>query len=226
MGKLKSYLKRKLVLMIRNQLKLAQQENNLAGNIALHPSANVTGSLLHGTLKIAEGVEIHDCTIAGNNISIGRYTSVSGPNTTIYSEVHSVSIGNFCSIARNVDIQEWNHPVKKLSTFMVQSRFFGGNNREEMESKGPIVIGHDVWIGTQAIILSGAKIGNGAIIGANAVVSGEIPAFAVAAGNPAKIVRYRFDEATIAKINELQWWDWSVEKIKENKELFQSNYFS
>lgn len=219
MGKLKNYIEYRLSLLVKRQIK----ENNLKNNIAgatVHHTAKVTSSLLHGNVTIDEGVCINNCTIAGNNISIGRFSSVNGPNTTIYSEVHSIKIGNFCSIARNVDIQEWNHPVKKLSTSMIETNFFGGDIRKEMESKGEITIGHDVWIGTQTVILSGVTIGNGAIIGANSLVSNNIPPFAIAVGNPAKVIKYRFTNEIISKINELEWWYWDFEKIKLNKELF------
>lgn len=222
MGKLKSYLKNRLSHLIKNLIDENNIKNNIAGAI-VHQSAKVTGSLLHGNVTIDEGVCICNCTIAGNNISIGKFSSINGPNTTIYSEVHSIKIGNFCSIARNVDIQEWNHPVNKLSTSMMETNFFGCDVRKEMESKGGINIGHDVWIGTQTVILSGVTIGNGAIIGANSLVSSDIPPFAIAVGNPAKVIKYRFSAETITKINEMEWWHWDIDKIKANKDLFTSS---
>ncbi len=219
MGKLKNYLKHRLSLLVKKQIEENRLTNNIAG-ATVHPHAKVTGTLLHGNISVAEGVFINNCTIAGNDISIGRYSTINGPNTTIYSEVHSIKIGNFCSIARNVDIQEWNHPLNKLSTSMIETNFFGGDVRKEMESKGGINIGHDVWVGTQTVILSGVAIGNGAIIGANSLVANDIPPFAIAVGNPAKVIKYRFSTETITKINEMQWWYWDIDKIMANKTLF------
>ncbi|MEJ8561632.1 CatB-related O-acetyltransferase [Yoonia sp. GPGPB17] len=80
-----------------------------------------------------------------------------------------------------------------------------------------IRIGHDVWIGTGARILAGAQIGNGVIVGAGAVVSGIVPDYAIVAGNRATVQRMRFDDATIAALNEVAWWDWDIERILENE---------
>ena len=83
-------------------------------------------------------------------------------------------------------------------------------------NKGDTVIGSDVWIGYEAVILSGVTIGDGAIIGARAVVTRDIPPYTIAAGVPAKPIRRRFDVETIAQLEELRWWDWEEEKIRQN----------
>lgn len=219
MEKLRKYIREKIAFLVREELKKKESVSDIAG-ARIHPTARVISSLVHGNVKIEEGVFINKCRIAGNDISIGRFTSLSGPNTTIYSEVNSIKIGNFCSIARNIDIQEWNHPTNKLTSYLIENRLFETDIRKEMESKGDIVIGHDVWIGAQAVVLSGAKIGNGAIIGANAVVTGNVPPFAIVVGNPGQVIKYRFDKETIKKIENLAWWYWDVEKIKQNMNLF------
>jgi virginiamycin A acetyltransferase len=77
-------------------------------------------------------------------------------------------------------------------------------------------VGHDVWIGTGAVIMPGISIGDGAIIGAYSVVASDVPAYSIVAGNPARVVKLRFDEATIASLEEIAWWDWPVEKISRN----------
>ena len=87
-------------------------------------------------------------------------------------------------------------------------------------SKGNIVIGNDVWIGTHSVILSGAKINDGAIVAANSVVTGEIPAYAIVAGAPAKVLKYRFPQNVIDDLLEKQWWNWAIEKIKDEKTFF------
>ncbi|TGV65023.1 CatB-related O-acetyltransferase, partial [Mesorhizobium sp. M00.F.Ca.ET.158.01.1.1] len=85
--------------------------------------------------------------------------------------------------------------------------------------KGPITVGHDVWIGARAIILSGVTIGNGAVIGAGAIVTGGIPPYAIAVGNPARILRYRFAPDVIDRLQSLKWWDWSDDLIRTRIEL-------
>ena len=90
------------------------------------------------------------------------------------------------------------------------------------DNKGDIIIGNDVWIGYEAVILSGITIGDGAIIGTRAVVTKDIPPYTIVGGVPAKPIRKRFDDVTIARLLELKWWDWSEERIKANLEIIQS----
>ncbi|MCI8771734.1 MAG: CatB-related O-acetyltransferase [Lachnospiraceae bacterium] len=90
------------------------------------------------------------------------------------------------------------------------------------DNKGDIIIGNDVWIGYEAVILSGVTIGDGAIIGTRAVVTKDIPPYTIVGGVPAKPIRKRFDDVTIARLLELKWWDWSEERIKTNLKIIQS----
>ncbi|WP_308462078.1 CatB-related O-acetyltransferase [Mesorhizobium sp. INR15] len=90
----------------------------------------------------------------------------------------------------------------------------------DLSSKGPIRIGNDVWIGRRAIILSGVTIGDGAVIGAGAVVSKDVPPYAVVVGNPAALVRYRFNSGQIASLLEIRWWDWEDDLIKTDPSFF------
>lgn len=214
-------LKHKIVQLIRKTMEEQRSANSIGSSGKIDASAVITSSVLHGNISVGEGTRIDQCVIAGKEISIGRFSSLNGPNMAIYAEINKVTIGSFCSIARNVDIQEWNHPVKKLSTSLVKRRVLGENMINEIESKGDITIGHDVWIGAQCVILSGATIGNGAIIGANSVVSGDdIPPYAIAVGTPAKVIKYRFEPDVIAEIEQLQWWNWDAQKLKANMHLF------
>jgi acetyltransferase-like isoleucine patch superfamily enzyme len=90
-------------------------------------------------------------------------------------------------------------------------------------TKGNVVIGNDVWIGFGAIILSGVTIGDGAAIGACSVVTRDVPPYAIAAGNPAQIIRYRFPEEIVATLLRIKWWDWPEDKVKENLHLICSD---
>ena len=129
-------------------------------------------------------------------------------------------IGKFCSIARGVEfvMNGANHmldcltayPFEIIDEFKGLSRPFGARG-----NRGDTVIGNDVWIGQNATILPGVHIGDGAIIGANAVVAKDIPPYAIAVGNSAVIKKYRFDEETIKLLLELKWWDRNIEEIKK-----------
>ena len=90
------------------------------------------------------------------------------------------------------------------------------------DNKGDTIIGNDVWIGYEAVIMPGVKIGNGAIIGTRAVVTKDVPPYTIVGGVPAKPIRKRFDDATIEKLEALRWWDWDEEKIKRNISVIQS----
>lgn len=138
-------------------------------------------------------------------------------------------IGKFCSIACGAKFifTSANHSLKSLSTYPFPIFFEEWdldvtNITNAWDNKGDIIIGNDVWIGYEAIILSGVTIGDGAIIGTRAVVTKDVPPYTIVGGVPAKPIRKRFDDKTIAKLYELKWWDWPKERIKANLEIIQS----
>ena len=131
-------------------------------------------------------------------------------------------IGKFCSIACGVKFlfNSANHTLKSLSsyTFPLFYEEWGlekSNVATAWDNKGDIVIGNDVWIGYEAVIMAGVHIGNGAIIAARAVVTKDVPAYTIVGGVPARPIRKRFDEDTIHKLEALQWWNWPTEKIRQ-----------
>ena len=131
-------------------------------------------------------------------------------------------IGKFCSIACGVKFlfNSANHTLKSLSsyTFPLFYEDWGlekSNVATAWDNKGDIVIGNDVWIGYEAVIMAGVHIGNGAIIAARAVVTKDVPAYTIVGGVPARPIRKRFDEDTIHKLEALQWWNWPTEKIRQ-----------
>ena len=181
--------------------------------------AIIKNSKLCGNIKVGQNTIIDKVEIIGD-AEIGRNTTINGPNTDIYSEFFPVIIGNFCSISRNVSIQEYNHRNNHCTTYCILHHIFGEEWRNEMVSKGPIVIGNDVWIGSHVAVLPGAEVSNGAIIAANSVVKTKIPPYAIVGVGAAKIIKYRFDEKVIEKLLQIKWWEWSIDKIKRNKQLF------
>ena len=173
-----------------------------------------------GNANIGNRCLINRALIAGN-VSIGNNTSIWGPNIQILSRINKITIGSFCSIARDVSIQEYNHNHQKITTYFIGKNILNGLPKDEIISKGPITIGNDVWIGTGCQILSGVNIGHGSVIGSNTVVTKNIPPYAIFGGNPGKVIKFRFDKIKIQHLLDLNWWEWDIEKIKANKKLFE-----
>jgi virginiamycin A acetyltransferase len=194
----------------------------LKGASFIHNDAQIAGSTIIGNVNIGPGVKIMNGVVisAQSPVTIDRYTSLNGPDMDVISMINPVTIGAFTSIARGVAIQEFNHKFDVVTSYHIHNNIFKDGRINDVYSNGPIEIGNDVWIGTQCVILSGAKIGNGAIVAANSVVTGNVPAYAIVGGSPAKVIKYRFDEETIAYLTKLEWWNWSIEKIKKNKDFF------
>lgn len=157
------------------------------------------------------------------DVTIGKYSYVGANNS-----MQNVDIGAFCSIGSFVAVGG-KHPLDKISTSPVfydkdncfKTTNFIDKNCGNYEMPRTI-IGNDVWIGDKVFINAGIKIGDGAVIGANSVVTHDVPAYAIVAGAPARIIRYRFDEKTIQKLLEIKWWDWDDDIIEKNKKYFLS----
>ena len=140
-----------------------------------------------------------------------------------------LKIGKFCSIACGAKFlfNSANHTMKSLSTYPFPIFFeaWGLDVRDitsAWDNKGDIVIGNDVWIGYEAVIMAGVTIGDGAIIGTRAVVTKDVPPYTIVGGVPARQIRKRFSEDMIAYLLDLKWWDWPIEKISEKIEFIKS----
>lgn len=179
--------------------------------------------------------------ITGPNVEVGDYTIyndfVNDPrefqkNNVLYHypiNQDRLVIGRFCSIACGAKFlfNSANHTMVSLSTYTFPLFFEEwGLEKEKVaeawDNKGDIVIGNDVWIGYEAVILSGVTIGDGAIIGSRAVVTKDVPPYTIVGGVPSKTIRRRFDEETIRKLLGLKWWDWPEESIRKNIAAIQS----
>lgn len=163
-------------------------------------------------------------------IEVGDYTYYDDPRGPEHFESNvlyhfdfigdRLVIGRYCSIAADVRfiMNGGNHPTHWMTTFPFP--IFGSGWEAAMPahwpSKGDTTVGHDVWIGYGAVIMPGVTIGNGAIIAAATVVTRDVPPYAIVGGNPGAVLRYRFDEPTIGRLQQLEWWAWDAGKVSRN----------
>ena len=173
------------------------------------------------------------------NIQVGDYTYYDDKNGADKFEEHvthhyeflgdKLIIGKFCQIASGITIimNGANHRINSVTTYPFNIMGNGWEkltpSLDELPFKGDTVIGNDVWIGQNVTILPGVHIGDGAIIGANSIVTKDIPAYHIAGGNPSKIIRKRFDDELINYLEQIKWWDWEEKKIFDNLEILCSN---
>lgn len=179
--------------------------------------------------------------ISDPNISVGEFTMyndyVNDPmqferNNVLYQypiNHDKLIIGKFCSIACGAKFifNSANHTLSSVSTYPFPIFFeeWGLNIKDvaaAWDNKGDIIIGNDVWIGYEAVIMAGVTVGDGAIIGTRAVVTKDVPPYTIVGGVPAKPIRKRFDNETLDELLKIRWWDWSEEKIARNIQAIQS----
>ena len=166
-----------------------------------------------------------NAVIDNPDIKVGDYTIYNDfVNDPVQFEKNNVLliIGKFCSIACGAKFlfNSANHTLRSLSNypfpiFFEEWQLDKRNITSAWDNKGDIVIGNDVWIGYEAVIMAGVHIGDGAIIASRAVVTKDVPPYTIVGGTPAKKIRMRFDEDTIAQLQELKWWDWNIDKIAQ-----------
>ena len=192
------------LIKIRNRKKHIKFESRV--NIAISSS-------FEGYNKIGEN------TTFSGNLGFGSYIS---PNCSI-----SAKVGRYCSIAPFVRTSSGTHPTKDwVSThpaFFSPKHFCGLSYVNELlfeENTKEVEIGNDVWVGSNALILGGVKIGDGAIVAAGAVVTKDVPPYAIVGGVPAKIIRYRFSEDEIQRLCEIKWWNLPQDEIRKYSKCF------
>jgi acetyltransferase-like isoleucine patch superfamily enzyme len=157
------------------------------------------------------------------NYKIGRWTYGS-PKVLSWGEGATLEIGAFCSIAKGVKIfLGGEHRTDWITTYPFGVVWKRNEIKGHPSTKGDVVIGNDVWLGEDCTILSGVKIGDGAVVGTGAIVVQDVPPYAIVFGNPARVMRYRFDKNTIESLLEIQWWNWSDEKITDNLPLLSNS---
>ena len=171
----------------------------------------IKGSAIDKTARIGNGAQIVNC-------KIGRYSYIYGTSAV------NTEIGAFCSIASGSHIGSGSHPTDWVSSSPV---FYKGRNvlktnfsQNEYKEYNKTTVGNDVWIGANCNIKGGVTIGDGAIIGMGSVVTKDVPPYEIWAGNPARLIRKRFDDETIEKLLKLEWWNLPDEKLKEIGDFF------
>ncbi len=173
------------------------------------------------------------------NIEIGDYTFYHDANNPLDFEKNNVlyhyyynqdklKIGKFCSIATGAKFifNGANHTLKSFSTYpfpiFTDENQYNPEMVEAWDNKGDIVIGNDVWLGYDSIIMAGVTIGDGAIIGTRTLVTKDVKPYTIVGGIPAKPIRKRFDDETIELLEKIQWWNWDIKKIEENLDTIKS----
>ncbi len=151
--------------------------------------------------------------------SVGPYTRISKGCSLIFTEV-----GKFCSFGIGVQLGAGRHPIHMAATSQL---FYNANSLKNdwvhpitYDQNLPIKVGNDVWIGSEALIMGGVTIGDGAVIGARSLVTKDIPPYAIAVGMPARVIKYRFEPEVIARLLEIRWWDFSEEEIHKHIGFF------
>ncbi|WP_417793629.1 Vat family streptogramin A O-acetyltransferase [Terasakiella pusilla] len=177
--------------------------------------------------------------ITRENIVVGDYTYYDDPDGPENFEQNvlyhfpfigdTLRIGKFCAIAKHVTfiMNGANHKLSGFSTYPFQ--IFGKGwekvmpDTTDLPFKGDTEIGHDVWIGYDATIMPGVKIGHGAVIASKSVVTSDVPPYSIVGGNPAQLIKKRFDDQTIQNLLDIAWWDWDAEKITANLKAIVGN---
>lgn len=195
----------------------------------IYPRTGDTQTVYLKNVITESGIEIGDYTMY--NDFVNDPTEFEKNNILYHYPINHdrLNIGSFCSIACGAKFifTSANHSLGSLSTypfpiFFEEWGLDAKNITDAWDNKGDITVGNDVWIGYEAVILSGVTIGDGAIIGARAVVTKDVPPYTIVGGVPAKPIRRRFSDEVVEQLQLLRWWDWDDERIRRNIAAIQS----
>jgi acetyltransferase-like isoleucine patch superfamily enzyme len=168
---------------------------------------------------LREGTFVASGSFIDPHAKIGRRTRINA-----VSHIGKCTIGSYCAIGGRLIVRSVNHDMRFLNLQgFAQHKFLQAQVPVTGVDKGDVQIGHGVWMGDSVIVLPGAKIGNGAVIGAGAVVTKPIPDYAIAVGNPAKVVKYRYSEEIREALAAIEWWEWDQATIQRNRWLFETD---
>lgn len=183
---------------------------------AIHRTASVRASSFGRYCEVGARTKVAES-------SFGDYSYVVNDSDIIYT-----TVGKFCSIAAHTRINPGNHPLERVAlshfTYRSSSYDLGPDDAAFFDWRRSFrcVMGHDVWIGHGAIILPGVQLGTGCAIGAGAVVTKNVPPFAIVVGNPGRVLRYRFTPEIIAALERIAWWDWPHHRLAEGLKDFRA----
>lgn len=176
-------------------------------------------SMIRRVDYLRRGIRVAWGSHVERGVKIGNCTRINH-----VSHLGACTIGSYCAIGGRLVVRSTNHHVEYLNMQdWAQVHVIKSSVPVAGKGKGDVVIGNGVWIGDSVIILPGVTIGNGAVIGAGSVVTRPIPPYAIAVGNPARVVRHRFSPEVVELLETTDWWKWDVEKIQRNRELFELN---
>jgi len=180
---------------------------------------------------IGSNTTLKECSF-GDYVEIGKNNHISETSIDDFSytsencQIIYSTIGKFVNIASYVRLNPGQHPMKWASQHhMLYRKSMYGFGEDDVSffdwrREKHVSIGNDVWVGHNVTVMGGVSIGNGAVIGSGAIVTKDVPAFAIVVGNPARILKYRFDKEIIEELEKIAWWDWSYEEIKNSLDDF------
>src|SRR5262245_51151685 len=181
---------------------------NLSPTPLIDPTAETTRCMLGAYTEVGARTKLLEVELADYSYVVND------------SDVAYTTFGKFCSIAAMTRINPGNHPMQRASqshfTYRASAYFAGETDEDEFfawRRSHRVTIGNDVWIGHGAIVLAGRSVGTGAVIAAGAVVTKDVPDYAIVAGNPARLVRRRFPESVAERLQRLAWWNWSHDRL-------------
>ena len=195
----------------------------------IYERAKTINCELGNNIVVGEDSFLRNCKI-GDNVQINRRNILedvvlgNGTYTGSNTVLKHVRTGKFCSLSWNISATGNIHSYNRLTSHpMAELKSFGFVERNNDLIYKPINIGNDVWIGSNVCIMPGVTISDGVVVGAGGVVTKDIPAYAIAVGNPARIIKYRFKDSLIKLLLELKWWDWPEVVLREHIEIFQTD---
>ena len=194
------------------------------GDIKVFRNATIVDSKIDSGCSIGDDTNVERCVI-GNNVVINRRSYINDSDIGAYTymgintTMNFTKIGKFCSLARNVDVGGFDHDYHKVTTMpafrYAQTKNGGGKLESRAEHKDFCKIGNDVWIAAGAQVLHKVTIGDGAVVGGGAVVTKDVPPYAIVVGVPAKIIGYRCSAEQIIELEKIKWWDWPKEILNQ-----------
>lgn len=172
-------------------------------------------NLRHQVAFYRDDVMVAPGSYIAPGVEIGRGTRINEP-----SYLEPCTIGRYCAIAGRLVVRSANHHMQFLNIEEdLQRRMIGAAS--VLGPREPVTVGNGVWMGDSIVIAPGVQIGDGAVVGAGSVVTRDVPAYAVVAGNPARFIRWRYPEPVIAVLGGFEWWLWDDERLRRNRDLFE-----